>query len=105
MIRRPPRSTLFPYTTLFRSLAHPTPPPLGQGHPERARDAVAGERQGLGRGVPTDAPEFLAHEGRVLEPVAVGVDDRVAQAGAKLSGVGRIVGEHGNLQVKLSPGR
>src|SRR5688572_6211013 len=24
MIRRPPRSTLFPYTTLFRSLAVPT---------------------------------------------------------------------------------
>src|SRR3712207_7220758 len=23
MIRRPPRSTLFPYTTLFRSFAHP----------------------------------------------------------------------------------
>src|SRR5258708_31453051 len=26
MIRRPPRSTLFPYTTLFRSLRHATPP-------------------------------------------------------------------------------
>src|SRR3989454_10594785 len=25
MIRRPPRSTLFPYTTLFRSVGHPTP--------------------------------------------------------------------------------
>src|SRR3989442_9839957 len=25
MIRRPPRSTLFPYTTLFRSLALPAP--------------------------------------------------------------------------------
>src|SRR2546425_490584 len=25
MIRRPPRSTLFPYTTLFRSLRHQTP--------------------------------------------------------------------------------
>src|SRR5690349_22029384 len=24
MIRRPPRSTLFPYTTLFRSIAHDT---------------------------------------------------------------------------------
>src|ERR1039458_6723327 len=24
MIRRPPRSTLFPYTTLFRSCTHPT---------------------------------------------------------------------------------
>src|SRR2546430_9628185 len=26
MIRRPPRSTLFPYTTLFRSLNHTRPP-------------------------------------------------------------------------------
>src|SRR6185436_20884076 len=26
MIRRPPRSTLFPYTTLFRSLRGPCPP-------------------------------------------------------------------------------
>src|SRR3712207_8171624 len=25
MIRRPPRSTLFPYTTLFRSIAKPAP--------------------------------------------------------------------------------
>src|SRR2546430_8269417 len=25
MIRRPPRSTLFPYTTLFRSTVHPAP--------------------------------------------------------------------------------
>src|SRR3712207_7618176 len=29
MIRRPPRSTLFPYTTLFRS--HPLAPVVGQG--------------------------------------------------------------------------
>src|SRR2546430_4409091 len=27
MIRRPPRSTLFPYTTLFRSIRVPMPPP------------------------------------------------------------------------------
>src|SRR5256885_6300920 len=27
MIRRPPRSTLFPYTTLFRSRGHPQRPP------------------------------------------------------------------------------
>src|SRR2546421_9726136 len=31
MIRRPPRSTLFPYTTLFRSLEK------GAGHPSAAR--------------------------------------------------------------------
>src|SRR2546427_3216163 len=29
MIRRPPRSTLFPYTTLFRSRAPPLPPARG----------------------------------------------------------------------------
>src|SRR3989442_3955126 len=28
MIRRPPRSTLFPYTTLFRSLLHVTQTPI-----------------------------------------------------------------------------
>src|SRR2546430_4771042 len=33
MIRRPPRSTLFPYTTLFRS---PLPPGCRQRHPEPA---------------------------------------------------------------------
>src|SRR5256885_2541736 len=31
MIRRPPRSTLFPYTTLFRSCAHSPVHPRGQG--------------------------------------------------------------------------
>src|SRR5436189_4492399 len=34
MIRRPPRSTLFPYTTLFRSLRlRLLPDPHGAGHP------------------------------------------------------------------------
>src|SRR2546426_5170080 len=31
MIRRPPRSTLFPYTTLFRSPCRPPPPPGCKG--------------------------------------------------------------------------
>src|SRR3712207_8677477 len=32
MIRRPPRSTLFPYTTLFRSRAAQRPAPAGDHH-------------------------------------------------------------------------
>src|SRR2546427_5769239 len=35
MIRRPPRSTLFPYTTLFRS--HPRPAELARRHRARHR--------------------------------------------------------------------
>src|SRR3712207_7913727 len=39
MIRRPPRSTLFPYTTLFRSLpgARASPPACGPAAPPPAR--------------------------------------------------------------------
>src|SRR3712207_8803218 len=47
MIRRPPRSTLFPYTTLFRSL--------------RAGDGGRGPRAGPGAPVRPDAAE---HGGR-----------------------------------------
>src|SRR6476620_1780537 len=42
MIRRPPRSTLFPYTTLFRSRSPPAAAPQWPNHPRpastRARD-------------------------------------------------------------------
>src|SRR3712207_7831728 len=48
MIRRPPRSTLFPYTTLFRSLTL-----LGRG-----RDAAA-QHHHVGRGGAGPALEWL----------------------------------------------
>src|SRR3712207_8084200 len=48
MIRRPPRSTLFPYTTLFRSSSPPVPRSArdgalrrGRSIPSRRRSAVA----------------------------------------------------------------
>src|SRR3712207_7419556 len=40
MIRRPPRSTLFPYTTLFRSL-----PVAAEGHPVGVTDRLDAERE------------------------------------------------------------
>src|SRR5258706_7700952 len=48
MIRRPPRSTLFPYTTLFRSLglacAAPRRPARGRGATRRGPRAPGGRR-------------------------------------------------------------
>src|SRR2546430_9004505 len=38
MIRRPPRSTLFPYTTLFRSRLSPLPRAAGEGGTHRRGD-------------------------------------------------------------------
>src|SRR3712207_7580532 len=67
MIRRPPRSTLFPYTTLFRSRGPPE-----DAHPV-VRRASAGRR--VGPDVPV-TPLRLAGRARLHEPgVAVtGVD-------------------------------
>src|SRR3989454_12507256 len=53
MIRRPPRSTLFPYTTLFRSLAV---------HGDRLRDVVPGDHAVLAdevTGAPVGALEVV----------------------------------------------
>src|SRR3712207_8342355 len=60
MIRRPPRSTLFPYTTLFRSVR--------RRHVLLARRAlplrVAAELRRRGGHRPGDAEDRLAREGR-----------------------------------------
>src|SRR5256886_14971485 len=47
MIRRPPRSTLFPYTTLFRSASRGSPPGATQSRsnpPQRPRPGARGAR-------------------------------------------------------------
>src|SRR3989454_10418291 len=96
MIRRPPRSTLFPYTTLFRSLRRRREEeggaPAGRAvrrHGERARAAPRGRHlpresapgharhphaeRGLGW-----EPEAVAAEGH--RPGAAGLDPRAAMA-------------------------
>src|SRR5688572_31343992 len=68
MIRRPPRSTLFPYTTLFRSyqgqfLGSPFPGKELQGEPElRAED---GEREPKMRG------EAQVRDARIVDQAAL----------------------------------
>src|SRR2546430_12283684 len=53
MIRRPPRSTLFPYTTLFRSRPAHTPGRAAQPCcASRVCRAAAGARQGVARDDP-----------------------------------------------------
>src|SRR3712207_8221939 len=54
MIRRPPRSTLFPYTTLFRSVEARVPRLPGVGHVDVCEPA-AGER--------VDPPPVRLHPG------------------------------------------
>src|SRR2546430_15118394 len=84
MIRRPPRSTLFPYTTLFRSLRRPHRPLPGVG--QMAERVVL---LGIG-GIEADGGAehaALAHEARLAlaQQNAVGTEDR---GEALLRGIG-----------------
>src|SRR2546422_10393895 len=70
MIRRPPRSTLFPYTTLFRSL-HRGEAPAREDQGREGRAHVAGHRPsepaGRARGRVHDVPPDVARDHEVLE--------------------------------------
>src|SRR3712207_8244909 len=78
MIRRPPRSTLFPYTTLFRSRAHVRAgdvPLRGadrdpRGVPGRVRPGRAAGHQLLGGGAALRLPAAVA--ARDAGPAAAG---------------------------------
>src|SRR3712207_6847184 len=63
MIRRPPRSTLFPYTTLFRSRARPVDAAHRADRPEDG-EPLSPRRPFAGPAAGTPAP----HDGRVGTP-------------------------------------
>src|SRR3712207_7040881 len=83
MIRRPPRSTLFPYTTLFRSLGDVDPADLlaagevgdGSGDPHHPVEAAGRQAHRLRR-LGEQAPAGLVRSRHRIEPLAVhlGVD-------------------------------
>src|SRR3712207_7521239 len=70
MIRRPPRSTLFPYTTLFRSSragGRRAPAPGGAGHRSGNRRRVADRLGRAVRGPPRRGSRIGATSGRRSE--------------------------------------
>src|SRR5215510_1208556 len=83
MIRRPPRSTLFPYTTLFRSNALAVgaeeKPPLLQGADDRG-----GERVAAGRDCVDTLDRLVEAVGReAVKPILVGSGARRRHQGGE----------------------
>src|SRR5256885_10036618 len=74
MIRRPPRSTLFPYTTLFRSVLEPTPPVLARAARFRSGEAL-----------PPRVGHLVSRGGQRLRPTSLDFS-RVDKAGIIRSG-------------------
>src|SRR5690348_18084172 len=62
MIRRPPRSTLFPYTTLFRSVPRETPAPSAEDRAPEDRSQAGCSRCGR-------APRSEEHTSELQSPV------------------------------------
>src|SRR3712207_6896657 len=71
MIRRPPRSTLFPYTTLFRSGGHQTPITL-QGSPTYRLPADLQPNGAGGSGLGSGASGLNPDPARAVGPTAAG---------------------------------
>src|SRR3989441_5608073 len=75
MIRRPPRSTLFPYTTLFRSVAVGNDFDLSYARLTAAARAVAAGAALVTPNVdprlPIEGGDFLPGSGAIVEAVAV----------------------------------
>src|SRR3712207_7605285 len=63
MIRRPPRSTLFPYTTLFRSVVERADEPLGVAVRERPEQHAVDEREDRDRGGDADDERRRGRDG------------------------------------------
>src|SRR2546429_3792791 len=81
MIRRPPRSTLFPYTTLFRSQVEPS---VIVEIAERRRHGGTPQRDARARGGLDEPPEVAAEQvpgdEQVLGLVVVVIADRQGHA-------------------------
>src|SRR5258708_31343727 len=67
MIRRPPRSTLFPYTTLFRSSACSAGPPLRRSPPRRPHHSCSLSRTASRTAAPSAAPYARSAQARSEE--------------------------------------
>src|SRR2546422_6610578 len=100
MIRRPPRSTLFPYTTLFRSVAED-----GQGNREARLERLLRERERVFRVLAAQrllvgaAPHVLAAVGR-REPRAL-ADLVVVEAAAVLLPVGTLLPADDGVELRV----
>src|SRR2546426_3524641 len=96
MIRRPPRSTLFPYTTLFRSRADG-----GQDQLTPVRIAILAARQGWHTEELCRALAERGHEGRVLPYEALVA--RLGGAGPAVSAAGEDLGACAAVLARIIP--
>src|SRR5439155_20749843 len=79
MLRRPPRSTLFPYTTLFRSSTHARDLlALGAGRPGSRPRQTRRRRRAVGRGPASRARSVGRHRAG-CQPVSLPPGTRAAR--------------------------
>src|SRR2546429_4787837 len=103
MIRRPPRSTLFPYTTLFRSL-------VGQPAQGAAYGGVlvlveVGQRGTTGRAVGPEAPARQQHDAGLVRHAEQRSEEHTSELQSRLHLVCRLLLEKKKIQEMTSRDR
>src|SRR5256885_17145336 len=110
MIRRPPRSTLFPYTTLFRSMiglrTHVTwGPAVYNGEPERDLRIWGFERDSTIRLVINNATSIWGRAGLHSRDQLVSVNGAAVKTGLELRGKLQALRLGGTVRVEvMGPG-
>src|SRR5688572_31659535 len=101
MIRRPPRSTLFPYTTLFRSMARASSRRICAAVNTGCTSAPSRERDGLGDEVGDDGRVELA----VLDPRRLRSEEHTSELQSQSNLVCRLLLEKKKKKKKHSTAR
>src|SRR5256886_5434650 len=94
MIRRPPRSTLFPYTTLFRSAEV-----LLSAHRELEKLVLTGRQQRIKEQLAQPYGD-LVHEGQLLDPVCRDIEALLLSSQQRVTGEVHLLLQSGSVFVE-----
>src|SRR5256886_16444563 len=94
MIRRPPRSTLFPYTTLFRSAEV-----LLSAHRELEKLVLTGRQQRI-KELLAQPYGDLVHEGQLLDPVCRDIEALLLSSQQRVTGEVHLLLRSGSVFVE-----
>src|SRR5688572_32770165 len=88
MVRRPPRSTLFPYTTLFRSVSFA----IWKGREQRGQSVVRIIRAAMGyAAIPAGFPILVSERMAIIEPAFAWLMERSEEHTSELQSQSNLV--------------
>src|SRR3712207_7974443 len=102
MIRRPPRSTLFPYTTLFRSPVEDADQAVAVEADVVGRDVVVADQVRAGRSLEPPRPRICEAARGLVEPASPRSEEHTSELQSRQYLVCRLLLEKKKYKIKSS---